>query len=451
MFQINPVIFTRCLQQSSSSVLSANEGSTPLQTHKFIDPRTKAPVKDLICCSEDVDLAERNDLLQRVVKPSNLSAETQSTCLRYLTSDRKCEFETKTFNETEQIRHDERESYRKFVNEAMLKDFHRNDFIRPATRAFIEQKAKREALELLESDFNQRHRLISAFNPNNHSESDVKLSILAHERVGKVPELNKHVKYFWQTAANVWREFERQRNYAERFRKEIVDCADRNGVDVIIPLSVIRRLLKNSSSGYLVQVCVGETPSGRRIEFKKPLPRQRPRDKRRKALNGSKYVLRASACSDRTPFFDCKSGEMAKHEGFTESVEANGTTNTYKLRRFEDFPQKAREEDARNVLLTLFELRSAERSLKVMVPSKQDAVRRMKDDSVQFVNLSSKVETKAEYGAECLSQNELIYEWCGQYFRPETVTERCKYPEKGDSERAAAPENRSLAGSSGGE
>lgn len=49
------------------------------------------------------------------------------------------------------------------------------------------------------------------------------------------------------------------------------------------------------------------------------------------------------------------------------------------------------------------------------------------DEAPQFVNLSTKVEYKFEFGAEQMSRSELISEWCDLYFNPGSVTDRGEF------------------------
>lgn len=396
--------------------------------HQFIDPRTKSPSKDHICIHEDIDLAEQNELLKKTVMPSQLSAETQLICLRYLTSNKKCENDKRVYDETKEIRASERGKFTNFVRNVLIKSGYRNDFIRPAIGSFIEQKIKREILEMLETADSKRYRLISAFNLKNDTQLAVNVSFLSHERVGKIPKLKENIKFLWQSTENIFKEYKRQRNNLKLFETKILQTADDNQINVIIPLSAIRKFMKNSISGYLMRVNVKETSYGKRIELAKPLPRHKALDQRRKVLMGSKYVLRASVCSSGESHFDCTANEiLTESKPNEDQMEISGTTSEYKLNQIDDSSDENSENVERNISLSIIELTCSHRCIRILVPSKQDAFREGKDGATEFVNLSSKVESKAEYGAEQMSQNELIYEWCGQYFRSNTVTERCKH------------------------
>lgn len=64
-------------------------------------------------------------------------------------------------------------------------------------------------------------------------------------------------------------------------------------------------------------------------------------------------------------------------------------------------------------------------SLKLMMRTSQDVCERSSNnDEPQFVNLSTKVEYKPEFGAEQMSRSELISEWCDLYFNTGSVTDR---------------------------
>lgn len=73
-------------------------------------------------------------------------------------------------------------------------------------------------------------------------------------------------------------------------------------------------------------------------------------------------------------------------------------------------------------------------SLKLMLRTSQDVCERStNNEAPQFVNLSTKVEYKLEFGAEQMSRSELISEWCDLYFSPGSVTDRGElfvYPSK---------------------
>lgn len=85
---------------------------------------------------------------------------------------------------------------------------------------------------------------------------------------------------------------------------------------------------------------------------------------------------------------------------------------------------KMEEETGRNYSYRLWKISEEDFDIKLLVKTNQDGCDKDEDGNYKFVNLSTKVEFKSEFGAEKMSREELIREWCNLYFRPGTVTQR---------------------------
>lgn len=105
----------------------------------------------------------------------------------------------------------------------------------------------------------------------------------------------------------------------------------------------------------------------------------------------------------------------------------------YKIVEFDEYlvnnkiTEKMEEETGRNYSYRLWKIREDDLDIKLLVKTNQDGCDKDEDGNYKFVNLSTKIEFKSEFGAEKMSREELIREWCNSYFRPETVTQRGKF------------------------
>lgn len=99
----------------------------------------------------------------------------------------------------------------------------------------------------------------------------------------------------------------------------------------------------------------------------------------------------------------------------------------YKIVEFEEFLKNQKipeEETGRNYSYRLWKLSEDGLDIKLLVKTNQDGCDKDEDGNYKFVNLSTKVEFKSEFGAEKMTREEIIKEWCNLYFRPGTVTQR---------------------------
>lgn len=104
----------------------------------------------------------------------------------------------------------------------------------------------------------------------------------------------------------------------------------------------------------------------------------------------------------------------------------------YKVVEFDEYLKnkktttKMEDETGRNYSYRLWKLSENDLDIKLLVRTNQDGCDKDEDGNYKFVNLSTKVEFKSEFGAEKMSREELIREWCNLYFRPGTVTQRVR-------------------------
>lgn len=165
------------------------------------------------------------------------------------------------------------------------------------------------------------------------------------------------------------------------------------------------------------------------ITFRKPLPPLYLSGNDRKKI-GSKYVLRTTVCPKHTSVFSHST--KATIDSVTSSDEviecATKIDNPYKLHSID--ARYLEENDPTfggNCSFRIWTLSNGNNTIRLMVPAKTDAFRIDGNGTdIEMVNLSSKLEFQAEFGAEVMTRAELLREWCHQYFRPDSITVRCK-------------------------
>lgn len=115
-------------------------------------------------------------------------------------------------------------------------------------------------------------------------------------------------------------------------------------------------------------------------------------------------------------------------EAMEESVsEEEPKEIEYKIIEFDEYLKNNKirdEETGRNFSYRLWKIKEGDLDSKLLIRTNQDGCDKDEDGNYKFVNLSTKVEFKSEFGAEKMTRQELIREWCNLYFRPGTVTQR---------------------------
>lgn len=170
------------------------------------------------------------------------------------------------------------------------------------------------------------------------------------------------------------------------------------------------------------------------ILFKKPLPPTYLNGNER-YKKGSKYLIRSCLNRNSLHVFDHTDQTIHRMAIDVEHIEYDSMPKTdfeYKVADIDEFCKKYQKKEVphENMSFAIFnvtgndETNEYNENFRILVPSKRDGYKEDANGKVQFVNYSSKTEYQSEYGAEIMTKDELIREWCEMFFRPNTVTER---------------------------
>lgn len=423
------------------------DGETKQQ--KFIDPRTQITIPTFICDHRDVNLAARNILLEKCIEKSQLSAAEHSACLQAIQKLRSDETalstrdkaHRSTYFATIQTRFDEKTRFLAFLKRNYFGTLpHRFHSVHPAVDSFITYKWKRKLLEVRANTTETAYRISTALKINCQIDDEIKAELIHQEHYGNVPKLLCDATILRQSSENLLRAYRRHRSdqFMKLVRDKTIEIADANHVNAIMPLSVIKLLIANYDIDWSVRMAVKDAGSStilnptKEITFKKPLPPlYLPGNDRR--MIGNKYVLRTTVCPKHTSAFSHST--KATIDSVTSSDEviecATAIDNPYKLHTIDDMAAKHLEGIdpvfGGNCSFRIWALSNGNDTIRLMIPAKTDAFRIGGNGTdIEMVNLSSKSELQAEFGAEVMTKAELLREWCHQYFRPDSITLRCK-------------------------
>lgn len=406
-----------------------NADASNAVNHVFVDARTKKPVADLICENQDIDIAKRNILLNNFVRMSLLSSKQYAACFRVVAGEAADENDENIFAETEVNRVKEREQFDSFVRRTIGKMYaQRFHFVRPAINQFYETKWKFDFLKTVEANSSKKFTLKSSILIDRSSvKIDVKL--IHEQKFGKIAELPENVLYLRQSVDNLMENYRQEVEFTERSSQKFEEIAKEHDVDVILPLATIQNLLllgKRAWNSDLVieEKCGSETKF---LHFKGSFPEAHLLTGYERSRIGGKHLLKSSVLSSHRSF-NCENGKIC--DKFNESeIEIDGSQNAPNYGLVEVDASKSKDFSCHfNVAIRISELKSEDKYRKLLIWTSQNAFRAIEENgAVKFINLSSKIEHQAEYGAEMMAVDELITEWCDLFFCPDTETIRCNY------------------------
>lgn len=451
LLQIDPShLLDYCQQQKARTAKQElNESSVDTVQHKFTDPRTQIMIPTFTCDHRDTDLAARNILLVKCIEMSKLSADEHCACLRAIlklksretTLPTDDEADRATYFATIQQRFDEKSRFLAFLKRHYFETLsHRYHSVHPAVDLFIAQKWKRHLLDLYTITADDAYRLSTALKVNRQMDDDVNAELVHQEHHGNVPKMLSDVSIVRQSNENLLRAYQRHRSdrFRNAIRKKSIEIADGKQVNAVVPISVIKLLISDYDVDWSIRMTVRDAVSSsvlspiKEVAFAKPLPPLYLSGNDRKT-RGNKYVLRTTVCPQHSGAF-CHSTKTIS-DPLTNSdrvIDCQATNEVkYELHSFDEAVAKCSELDdqmsAGNCSFRIWDLSSGSETIRLMVPAKTDAFRKCENGvDVEMVNLSSKLEFQAEYGVEVMTKAELLREWCHQYFRPESITVRCK-------------------------
>lgn len=452
LLQIEPSHLIEYHQQQKvkSTEQERNKSSDHTVLRQFSKPHTRITIPTFSCDHRDVDLASRNILLEKCFETSKLSKVEHSACLQAIlklkSNESALSTEDKgnrsTYIATIHRRFDEKSRFLAFLKRKYYATLsYRYHLVQPAIDSFITQKWKRQLLELLTSTKTDAYRLITALKVHRQMDAEINAELIYQEHFGNIPRMLCDVTILRQSSENLLSAYQRQRSeqFINFIRGKSIEIGDANQVNAIVPLSVIKLFISDYDIDWSVRMTVNDTASStilnpiKQITFEKPLPPLYLSGNERK-MRGNKYVMRTTVCPQHTGSFCHSTKTISDPVSDSDEVIECTTSNDnqYKLHTIDEICEKYSTEcdpiANGSWSFRIWNISNiANDSIRLMVPAKTDAFRVGENVAdIEMVNLSSKLEFQAEYGAEVMTKAELLREWCHQYFRPGSVTVRCK-------------------------
>lgn len=439
-------VFFSCLYEADPAHYRLNSSKestkTSQQMCKFPDPRTGVENPTHECLYEDVDIA-----LRRVGKtPSLLKPKNHKTGLKamhLLGRDLAMSFQEQKlftlYESTAQQRTTENalflEELREYSTTNLSSRYHN---VPASMEQFVMNIWKKRLAHLHRTIGNTKITLRTALTVQS-TNCEIQTKMIHCEQLGEVKAIcdDQSIQYIRQSSANLQKIYNEQRTapFLMSVKAKGEELRRQHRITFQLPISIIRLILcGDSDSCFSMSIkeagAISLFGSNRTVVLEKPLaPLYISGNKRHRI--GAKYVTRF--CFTRKAN-ECNTCDENVIDGrFDEN-----STFPYKVEKFDEFMQmynaKHPEMNAHNAntFFRVFELtgdvdEDAAETHRVLITSKQDAYKKNVLDKRIFVNFSPKIEFQAEYGAETMSKNELIREWCDLYFRPDSVTERSKY------------------------
>ncbi|XP_055695067.1 uncharacterized protein LOC129796938 [Lutzomyia longipalpis] len=209
------------------------------------------------------------------------------------------------------------------------------------------------------------------------------------------------------------------------------DLAEENSIDFILPLEAIEMMVNGMKISWNVPFRIEDTGKRTLGIIDKPLPPLSINTKQRNA-EIFKYCLEMKILDPQTvssleklekyPIYSDSEDEMQLviDESQTDT-NAEVTQDAKKLPSHTAAPEKTWQR-ARNNSFHKCILRSDDDQCSILVDTYQDGA----DSMDNVINLSIKIEHQTEFGAEEMTHEELIHEWCLQMFNPQSKTLRIR-------------------------
>ncbi|XP_031621198.1 uncharacterized protein LOC116339454 isoform X2 [Contarinia nasturtii] len=360
---------------------------------------------------------------------SELSTEDKRDCMLY--------------ESTALHRFEEKSSYLQKLREHYFAQISsRYHDVPPSIDYFVTQIWKKKLITMLRQRANDRYRMTTAISiqPSN---CVIKSKTIHQEHLGYIPQImHEHVDYLRDSFANLMKAYNQRKNtHSTRIIKEKVnDLIKQHNVDFVVPISILKLLLSHKS-GWSFTMTVNDsntTSSTKEIIFDKPLP-VAYMSGRERYKKGAKYLL--YSCLNRNTLNVYNRNEQLESKTLIDSnvMECHSNINNdleYKVSSCDEFIKKYAKSETlyENMTFTIFDVTGCDDSpeetgetFKLLVPAKQAAFKNGENGEVIFFNYSPKIEYQAEYGAEVMTKEELIDEWCELFFKPNTITNRVRF------------------------
>lgn len=443
LMNIDPLHWRPEHQNDSSEV----EQFAPRQ---FLDPRTGVEIPSHVCSYENVDLKTRNIFLTKYIQVSKLQRHEHSACLNALARlsvpETELSEEEKNdrllFNSKAILRTEEKKAFLAELREHYFAELHKRfHSVPPSIEYFATQNWKKQLIMMHRQFMKAKFSLKTAIllQP---SECVVSTNTVHQERLGCVPQMaGDNLEYVRQSFSNLMNTYNARKPTRQlpAIKEKVKNLVQQHAVDFIIPMSVLKCIL-SSKTGWTFRMTVKESALSTVFYPKKaivcekplPLPYLSGNDRYKK---GAKYLLYSCFHANTSRVYDYN--EKTERKISPEAVEGDynaDVTIEYKVANFDEFLRNHARVDHSygNMTFTIFDVKGhndsddTTDSFNILVPTKQATYTKDCNDEIKFINLSPKIEFQAEYGAEMMTKDELISEWCELYFRPNTNTKRGK-------------------------
>lgn len=438
------------LQNLNEKTHSSNETestSAEIVPRKFLDPRTGIEIPTHLCNHQNVNFEKRNIFLNRHIAVSSLVKSQHSACLKAMQANKSPSDET-TEEQNCRMQYESSAADRLQEKQSFLDKLRANYFeqlayrfhnVPPSINYFITQKWKKQLIEMHRRLANARYCMRTGISllP---SQCAIKIEYLHQEHLGKAPKLaNEQTEYLRQSHPKLMKAYSQQKTtqLSSAVATKLNELTYEHDIDFVIPISTLKLILNISSkSDWLFCLTVRESAKStpfhpkKEIVFEKPLPPMRLSGNER-YHKGAKYLI--YSCLNQLHPENVIETEIDTPEVESRSSDLDADGIDYKIYSNEEIIRRypKRECCYENRTFSIIEMsgcdddESDEGTFKILVPSKQASSKKNEEnDDIQFVNFSPKIEFQAEYGAEVMTKNELLDEWCNLFFRPKTCTER---------------------------
>lgn len=445
--EIDPLHYTHIQQESKEP----NEAECQTSAVKqFIDPRTGVEIPSHECNHQTVNLESRNIFMKNFIQTSKLQKHEHSACLSALHHLKKnptaLSMDEKAnlllYESTSALRLEEKcEFLNKLREHFLAKLSNRFHDIPPSIEHFVVQNWKRRLIEMHRRMTNVKYQIRTAMSLQS-AECTVECDLIEQEHLGIVPKMNiESTGYLRQSCQNLNEAYNVRKNTCLKplIEEQLTELCDQHAIDFIAPISIIKCIL-GSRKGWCCLMSIQESEQStmfnpkKKIVFNKPLPPTSLSGNER-YKKGAKYLIRSCFNRNSSHVFSHSDCSEQKISDDTESNECYAVPNLdieYKIEKFDEFTKQHQKVAAskENMSFNIFNLTGRNNideyneTLRLLVPTKLDAYKTNDNGEVQLVNYSAKIEFQSEYGAEKMTKDELIREWCELYFRPKTITER---------------------------
>lgn len=430
------------LQHMHENMLSPNEiESMPdeLKPRKFLDPRTGTEIPSHECNHRNVNLEKRNIFLNNYIQASSLPKSQHVAGLSLM-----CGIKSSTEQTTEEQNCQmlyESSAANRFQEKQLFLDKLREHYfaklsqrfhdVPPSINYFITQKWKKQLIEMYRRLANARYCMRTGISLQ-PSHCAVKFDYLHQEHLGNVPKMSdKHIEYLRQSFPKLMKTYSQQktRQLLSAVRTKVNELILEHDIDFVIPISTMKLILNiNSRSDWLFCMTVRESAKStpfypkKEIIFEKPLPPMCLSGNER-YHKGAKYLI-----------YSCLNQAETENSIDTETeTPSDSGCIEYKICSNDEFIRQYPKNECcyENRTFTIVEISGCddiecdEETFRILIPNKQATYKKNDDNGeIQFVNFSPKIEFQAEYGAEIMTKDELLQEWCNLFFRPKACTER---------------------------